>query len=76
MSLKLPWTLVSYTDPGCVKHSSDSVTGKEIRNVEGEVIFSSGHETYHFDEFDLRMIIAAVNKYVNEVGVEQGSKRR
>ena len=65
--LKLPWALTTNTDPGCAACAAKGARGEEVRNADGEVIFSSGHDTYYFDEFDLRTIVDAVNKYAREV---------
>lgn len=61
VAMKLPWALNTDADPGCAKCSSDGVRAYEIKNADGEVIFSSGHEVYYMPEFDLLTIVTAVN---------------
>lgn len=63
VDLKLPWVLDMNTDPGCAQCSKEGVRGQEIRNADGELVFSSGHEIYFMPEFDLPTVVAAINAY-------------
>jgi hypothetical protein len=61
--LKLPWKLVEDTDPGCSKCASDGALGVQIRNRDDEVVLDCGHETIIAEEFDLQLIVDAINAH-------------
>lgn len=62
-NLKLPWKLIADVDPGCRVCSKKGVRGERIVNADGETVLESGHDTFFFEEFDLELIVAAVNDY-------------